>query len=98
MQALLSSNLIEVARILRDTKGRLLDASKVSNTLPICLRRCFSALAFFTAICAFEMPPALGKIITYDSKLGPPRGEVVYDSKVPVEEWSSLPVWSNTGR
>jgi len=44
------------------------------------------------------MPLALGKIITYDSKLGPPRGEVVYDSKVPVEEWNSLPVWSNSGR
>ena len=82
----------------RRTKGLLLDASRVSNTLPFGLRRCFSALPILTAICAFMMPSALGKIITYDSKLGPPRGEVVYDLKVPPEEWSSLPVWSNSGR
>jgi WD40 repeat protein len=71
---------------------------KLSIGWCFCMGRQIGAVAFLAIIGSLLMLSADGKIITYDSKLGEPPGEVVYDLKVPPEEWYSLPAWSNNGR
>lgn len=76
----------------------LLTASRLSAGWPFCTERQIAALTFLAISCTACSPPVQAKIITYDSKLGEPPGDVVYALEVPPEEWNSLPAWSNSGR